>query len=91
MRVHGSNGVIDDVAENEAEAMEMAKSFYHLCQVQSIIFLKEITKDDPLRKDDFLLSIIPKNKRESYDILPIIESVVDKNSFFELGKNMDYL
>ena len=25
--VHGSNGVIDDVAENEAEAMEMAKTF----------------------------------------------------------------
>ena len=47
---------------------------------------KKITKDDPLRKDDFLLSIIPKNKRESYDILPIIKSVVDKNSFFELGK-----
>ena len=80
--VHGSNGVIDDVAENETEAMEMAKTFLSFMP-SSIHYLpkKEITKDDPLRKDDFLLSIIPKNKRESYDILPIIKSVVDKNSF----------
>ena len=85
--IHGSNGVIDDVAENEAEAMEMAKKFLSFMP-SSIHYLpkKEITKDDPSRKDDFLLRIIPKNKRESYDILPIIESVVDKNSFFELGK-----
>ncbi len=65
----------------------MAKTFLSFMP-SSIHYLpkKEITKDDPLRKDDFLLNIIPKNKRESYDILPIIKSVVDKNSFFELGK-----
>ena len=57
--VHGSNGVIDDVAENEAEAMEMAKSFLSFMP-SSIHYLpkKEITKDDPLRKDDFLLKVI---------------------------------
>ena len=33
------------------------------------------------------INIIPKNKRESYDITPIIKSIVDKNSFFEVGEN----
>merc|ERR1711991_914741 len=59
--VHGNNGVVDDVAENEAEAMEMVKRFLSFMP-SSIHYLpkKEITKDDPLRKDDFLLKIIPK-------------------------------
>ena len=85
--IHGTNGVVDDVAENEIEAMEMAKKFLSFMP-NSIhdIPIKNETKDNLKRKDDFLMSIIPKNKRESYDILPIINSVVDKDSFFEIGK-----
>ena len=85
--IHGNNGVIDDVADNENEAMEMAKNFLSFMpnSIHSIPTRNQ-TKDTISRKDDFLLRIIPKNKRESYDILPIIKSVVDKGSFFEIGK-----
>ena len=85
--IHGTNGVVDNVAENEIEAMKMAKIFLSYVP-NSIHCLPERTKpkDKVSRKDEFLLKIIPKNKRESYDILPIINSIVDKKSFFEIGK-----
>ena len=85
--IHGSNGVVDDVAEDEKEAMEMAKKFLSYMPNSIYSLPKKIkTRDTQNRRDDFLLRIIPKNKRESYDIIPIIESVVDKGSFFEIGK-----
>ncbi len=85
--IHGSNGVVDDVAEDEKEAMEMAKKFLSYMPNSIYNLPKKIkAKDTPNRRDDFLLRIIPKNKRESYDIIPIIKSVVDKGSFFEIGK-----
>lgn len=46
---------------------------------------RKLSRDKVSRKDKFLLSVIPRNKRESYDIIPIIKSVVDKGSFFEIG------
>ena len=85
--IHGTNGVVDEVAENEIEAMEMAKKFLTYVPDSIHDLPKRIKPEDNVtRKDQFLLKIIPKNKRESYDILPIINSVVDKNSLFEIGR-----
>ena len=85
--IHGTNGVVDDVAENEKEAMDMAKKFlsYMPSSINNLP-VKHTSKDKISRKDQFLLSVIPKNKRESYDIIPIIKSIVDIDSFFEIGK-----
>ena len=41
--------------------------------------------DDPARRDDWLLGAIPRNQRRAYKMRPIIEAVVDKDSFFEMG------
>ncbi|HQP67011.1 MAG TPA: carboxyl transferase domain-containing protein, partial [Quisquiliibacterium sp.] len=45
------------------------------------------SQDDPDRADEFLMSVIPRNRRQIYKMRPIIESVVDKGSFFEMGRN----
>ncbi len=87
-KIHGRNGVVDDVASNEEEAMIMAKNFLSFMP-NSVNSLpkKEKTNDTPNRAEEYLLNSIPRNKREGYDIYPIIDGIVDKKSFFEIGKN----
>ena len=86
--IHGKNGVIDDVAESEADALARARKFLSYLPSSTYETPKKIKNNDPIdRKDNWLISAIPKNRRHSYEIRPIIESVTDKNSFFEIGKS----
>jgi acetyl-CoA carboxylase carboxyltransferase component len=80
-------GGIDNVAETEAEAFEQARRFLSYLP-SSVHGLPPVTEcqDDPERADDWLLSAIPRNRRQIYKMRPIIESVVDKGSFFEMGR-----
>jgi propionyl-CoA carboxylase beta chain len=81
--IHGKNGVIDDVADNEADALARAKKFLSYLPSSTYELAKQIKNNDPIsRKDNWLISAIPKNRRHSYEIRPIIESVTDKNSFY---------
>jgi acetyl-CoA carboxylase carboxyltransferase component len=43
--------------------------------------------DDPARADESLMKAVPRNRRAVYKMRPIIESVVDAGSFFEMGRN----
>jgi len=86
--IHGKNGVIDEVADSEADALAKARKFLSYLPSSTYEIPKRIKNNDPIdRKDNWLISAIPKNRRHSYEIRPIIESVTDKNSFFEIGKN----
>ena len=40
----------------------------------------------PRRRDEALLSIIPQNRRRGYDPRTLVGHVVDRDSFFELGR-----
>ena len=61
----GTNGVIDDVAENEIEAMNMAKTFLSFMPNSINSLPKKIkSNDNPSRSDNFLLNIVPKNNYE---------------------------
>ena len=42
------------------------------------------TSDDSQRRDEYLLSAIPRNKRRVYDAYKIIRAIVDQDSFFEI-------
>jgi acetyl-CoA carboxylase carboxyltransferase component len=42
------------------------------------------TRDDPNRTDDALNKIVPDNAKEPYDMISIIESVVDNGDFMEV-------
>jgi len=81
-------GGIDNAVDTEEEAFEAARRFLSYLP-PSIHSLPPViaSQDDPERADEFLMSVIPRNRRQIYKMRPIIESVVDKGSFFEMGRN----
>ena len=44
-------------------------------------------KDDPNRKDEWLIEAIPKNRRKVYNFRKIMKQYFDKDIFLEFGKN----
>ena len=79
------SGVIDNLAESEAEAFEMVKQFLGYLPANVWQMPPRVdTGDDPQRKDESLLSVIPREKRRLYDARKILDSVLDKGSFFEI-------
>ena len=83
-QVFGS-GVVDNLAETEDEAFEMIKRFlgYLPANVWQMAPRVE-TDDDPNRRDEELLSIIPREKRRMYNPRRILNAVLDRDSFFEI-------
>ena len=79
------SGAIDNEAENEDHAFEMARKF--LSYLPSSVFElppRGDTSDDPYRAEEALLSIIPRERRQVYRIRKVLEAVLDKGSLFEI-------
>ncbi len=85
--VHGANGVVDSVAGSEEEAFAQIRRFLSYLPA-SVHELPPVgtTDDPPDRGDQELLSLIPRNRRRVYDARRLIEHVVDRDSFFEIGE-----
>lgn len=86
-QVHGSvSGVVDNVVEDEDGAFAAIRRFlgYLPASVWESAPRQE-TGDDPGRRDERLLSIIPRDRRRAYDAHRVIEAVVDRDSFFEIA------
>ncbi|MCX7932459.1 MAG: methylmalonyl-CoA carboxyltransferase [Rhodovarius sp.] len=81
-------GSVDDVAEDEPAAFAMARRFLSYLP-SSVHSLPPVlpADDDPEREVPELLSAIPRDPRALYRIRPIIEAVVDRGSFFEMGRH----
>lgn len=79
-------GVINNLAENEEEAFDMIKRFlsYMPPNVWKMPPRAEPT-DDPNRRSEELLSIIPRNGKRSYNPYNILNHVLDSDSFFEIA------
>ena len=60
---------------------------------QSIYELNEkVETDDPVdRREEQLLSIIPKERQRSYEMRDIVRMISDKDSFFEITKGAMFL
>ena len=86
-KIHTRNGSIDDEAASEDDAFERARRFlsYLPSSVHELPARTEPT-DDPNRREEKLISIVPRNRRQVYKMRQIIEATVDKGSFFEIGK-----
>ena len=79
-------GVIDNLAESEDEAFDMIRAFLSYLPTNVWEMAPYVdTGDDPNRRDEKLLSIIPREKHRPYDAHKIIEAVVDKGTFFEIA------
>jgi acetyl-CoA carboxylase carboxyltransferase component len=79
-------GAVDHAVDSEEEAFEAARRFlsYMPSSVHSLAPRGPRT-DDPARREETLFKVVPKDRRKVYKMRPIIEAVVDKGSFFEMG------
>ena len=84
--IHGRNGVVDDVVDSEPDAFARTRQFlsYLPSSVHELPARTDAT-DDAERRDEWLIDAIPRDARQVYKIRPIIESVVDAGSWFEIG------
>jgi len=85
-QIQARNGTVDHVVESEAEAFEAARRFLSYLPA-SVHELPPITQptDDPKRKDEALISIVPTDGKTPYKPRKIVEACVDFGSFFEIG------
>lgn len=80
------SGCIDNLAATEQDAFDQIRRWlsYLPSSVHEMPARIE-TGDDPERRDESLLSLMPRDRRKSYSAAKLIEAVVDKGSFFEIA------
>jgi acetyl-CoA carboxylase carboxyltransferase component len=81
------SGAVDNAAEDEDDAMAQCRRFltYLPSSVWEIPSRVE-PNDDPLRREDELISVIPRERRQVYDMRKILKLVFDLDSVFEIGR-----
>ena len=79
------SGAVDNLADTEEDAFDMIRRF--LSYLPSNVWQmppRGDTSDDPNRRDEALLSLIPREKRRTYNPRRILKAVLDEDSFFEI-------
>lgn len=87
MHVYES-GQVDNVAEDEDDAMAQLKRFLSFVPSNTASVAERVpTGDDPNRRPQELLDIMPTNRRQGYDVRALIGHVVDDGDFFEMRRH----
>ncbi|MEL6259277.1 MAG: carboxyl transferase domain-containing protein, partial [Pseudomonadota bacterium] len=86
--IQARNGTVDDAVDTESDAFEHARRFlsYLPLSVDAPPPIDEPT-DDPDRCEDDLLTIVPTDGVTPYKPRKIVSAVVDRGSFFEIGRS----
>jgi propionyl-CoA carboxylase beta chain len=85
--LHARSGAVDDLAEDESSAFELARRFLSYLPSSVNALAERHACDDPAdRCDRWLDGAIPRDRRVTYKMRPILESVVDRGSLFEIGR-----
>jgi acetyl-CoA carboxylase carboxyltransferase component len=86
-KIHArGSGVVDNEAEDKMDAFRQIRQFLsympqNACQLPP----RQEPSDDPTRREEELLSIIPREKRRTYKTRKILQMVFDRDSLFEIG------
>jgi acetyl-CoA carboxylase carboxyltransferase component len=84
-QVHARSGLIDNVAEDEDDCIDQIRRFLSYLPTNVWELPPAVSSDDdPARRDDEILSIIPRDRRRPFNPRTMIEHVVDRDSFFEV-------
>ena len=79
------SGMADLLVEDDRDCIEKIKEFLNYLPSNCHEDSPGVeTKDDPERRDEALLDIVPINTRRAYDMHRIIEHIVDEGKYFEL-------
>ncbi len=85
-RVHARSGVVDNVAEDETDALAQIRTFLSYLPPNVWELPPTEACDDPIdRREERLLEIVPRSSRRAYAVRRLISWVVDRESFFEMG------
>ncbi|KAI0127891.1 propionyl-CoA carboxylase-like protein [Xylariales sp. AK1849] len=84
--MHVRNGTIDNYARNEQAAFRQLKAVLSYLPNSGSSLPPVIVSDDPgSRTEESLRTAIPRRKERMYSPRKIIDTIVDKSSFFEIG------
>lgn len=82
------SGAVDNAVDSEAEALAQIRRFLSYLPPSAWEMPPRIaSSDESCRADEWLLSAVPRNRRQSYDMRRILESVFDTGSVFEIGRH----
>jgi acetyl-CoA carboxylase carboxyltransferase component len=85
--LHARTGAVDDLADDEDGAFALARRFLsYLPSSVDMLADRVATDDKPGRCDRWLDGIVPRDRRTTYKMRRILESVLDRDTFFEIGR-----
>jgi acetyl-CoA carboxylase carboxyltransferase component len=85
-QVHGRSGVVDNLAADEADVWRQVRAFLAFLPSNTSEAPPRIDSGDPRgRREEELVELIPRDRRRAYKVRRLIELVVDRGSFFEIG------
>ncbi len=83
--VHATSGVVDNIAEDEPDAFRQINRFLHYLPQNAWQRSPRGVCEDPVgRREQALLSIVPRDQRQPYNITDVIDMIVDRDSFFQI-------
>jgi acetyl-CoA carboxylase carboxyltransferase component len=81
------SGAVDNLAESEDEALaQVARFLSYLPQSVWEAAPRGACEDDPRRAEESLRSLVPRSRRQVYDMRRLVDLVVDRGSRFEIGR-----
>jgi acetyl-CoA carboxylase carboxyltransferase component len=85
--VQTRSGAVDHAVDTEEEAFACARRFLSYLP-SSVYGLPPVTpcEDDTERRDEKLMTIVPKDIKRVYRMRDIVATLADKGSFFEMGQ-----
>ena len=86
--IHCRNGSVDNLAESEEDAAQQTRRFlsYLPGSVYEAPPVLPPRSDDPAdRREEELLTIIPRKRTTTFDMRKAIRLIADRGSFFEVG------
>ena len=85
--IHCTNGSVDNLAESEEEAALMTRQFLSYLPASVYEPPPIAACSDPVdRREEELLTIIPRSRTSTFDVRKAIRLIADKDSFFEIGR-----
>lgn len=82
------SGVVDNAADDEDDAIAQIRRWLSYIP-RNVWTLPPCvdSDDDPARREEALLDIIPRNQRRVYDSRRMLELILDRGSIFEVGRH----
>jgi acetyl-CoA carboxylase carboxyltransferase component len=81
-------GAVDHAVETEEEAFQCARRFLSYLPPSVYSVPERAERTDPVdRREEMLFSVIPRDRRKVYKMRSIVDAIVDKGTFFEVGQH----